>query len=223
MNAAHIKKLVRQFRREYGSRNPDVDFLVNVFEKQGYTLIEFNPILNDPDVETLVVSLGLSDLITATNGFLYQDRNYRLIFLNERLSAEEKRMVLAHEEGHYYCGHMEQIGTRAKSVQEEYEANEFVHYLLQKSFPEALKAWFVTHRRLAVAGGIAVALTGGSIAGVTEYREQRLYEGEYYVTMHGEKYHLKNCVTIQGHKIRRFTKEDAESGKYEPCSVCMPE
>ena len=223
MNSSEIKKKVRQFRREFGVRNPDADFLASVFEKQGFTVIEFNPLLNDPDINTLVISLGLSDLITGTNGFLYQDRNYRLVFLNEKLSPDEKRMVLAHEEGHYYCGHIEHISCREKTVQEEYEANEFVHYLLQKSFPDVLKTWFFAYRRIAIAGGIALVLAGGSAAGVAEYREHQLYEGEYYVTMHGEKYHLKNCVTIQGHETRRFTKKDADSGKYDPCSVCMPE
>ena len=68
-----------------------------------------------------------------------------------------------------------------------------------------------------------VGITIGVVVASKEYHDRQLYEGEYYVTMHGEKYHLENCVTIQEHETRRLTKEDVESGKYEPCSVCLPE
>ena len=66
-----------------------------------------------------------------------------------------------------------------------------------------------------------VFIIGSEIA-VKEHRERKIYEGEYYVTEHGTKYHLKGCVTIEGHKVRRLTKEDVKAGKYVPCSVCQP-
>ena len=48
--------------------------------------------------------------------------------MNESLTDQEKILVMAHEEGHYYCGH--KSGNKAISAVEEYEANEFAHYLL---------------------------------------------------------------------------------------------
>ena len=56
-----------------------------------------------------------------------------------------------------------------------------------------------------------------------KYHDRKIYEGNYYVTVHGEKYHLRNCMTIEGHYVRRLTKKDIESGEYEPCSVCIPD
>ena len=51
---------------------------------------------------------------------------------------------------------------------------------------------------------------------------ENLYEGEFYVNMHGEKYHRKVCLTIEGHEVHRLTQEDVKSGRYEFCSVRRP-
>ena len=56
-------------------------------------------------VETVVHALGLEERIARSNGSIYIDRNYRLLFVNESLTDQEKILVMAHEEGHYYCGH----------------------------------------------------------------------------------------------------------------------
>ena len=86
-----------------------------------------------------------------------------------------------------------------------------------------MKKGAARHKKLLIIGGTVIGISlGGGIAS-KEYHDRQLYEGEYYVTMYGEKYHLENCMTIQGHEIRRLTKEDVEYGKYEPCSVCQPE
>ena len=207
-----IKRKVRRFRREYNIRSCTLPALTQAFEKQGFTIIWFNPVLNDKDVETVVHALGLEERIVRSNGFIYIDKNYRLLFVNESLTDQEKILVMAHEEGHYYCGH--RSGNKGISVVEEYEANEFAHYLL---YVNPLSR----HKKYIAAGAVAAALAVGGVKGAQEYHDRQLYEGEYYVTAHGEKYHRENCVTIQGHEIRRLTKEDV--GKYEPCSVCQPD
>ena len=224
MNAKDIKKKVRQFKREFGIfGKPDRHALEEAFEKQGFTIIDFSPAVNDPDVETLIQSLKLAELTKKSNGFLYADENFRLVFVNEKLSEEERLIVLAHEEGHYYCGHAATRKIVGHDVHEEYDANEFAHYLLHqpasRHIAEALK-----QKRKVIGIVILLALLGiGGIVALRKYNEKRLYEGEFYVTATGEKYHRKNCVTIEGHEIRRLTKEDAESGRYEPCGVCIPD
>lgn len=207
-----IKRKVRRFRREYNIRTCTLPALTQAFEKQGFTIIWFNPVLNDKDVETVVHALGLEERIARSNGFIYIDRNYRLLFVNESLTDQEKILVMAHEEGHYYCGH--KSGNKAISVVEEYEANEFAHYLL---YVNPLSR----HKKYIAVGAVAAVLAVGGFKGAQEYHDRQLYEGEFYVTAHGAKYHRESCVTIQGHEIRRLTKEDV--GKYEPCSVCQPD
>ncbi len=223
MSAADIKKCVKRFRKEYKINDVTVTSLRDVFKMQGFTVIEFNPVINDKDVETVIRALELSDMIRHSKGFLYIDNNHRLVFINERLTDMEKTLVLAHEEGHYYCRICGIETVAGRDVIEEYEANEFVHYLLKKSYKDHLFGIVSTHRKLFIAGSLTVLLAVSGGIGAKRYHDQKIYEGEYYVTMHGAKYHRKYCVTIEGHEIRRLTKEDIDSGNYEPCAVCHPE
>ena len=133
MNNAEVKKQVRRFRSEFGVRDVTSHSLVAVFERQGFTIIDFNSVSNDADTETVIENLGLSEMILHENAFLYADSNYRLVFINEKLNEEERRIVLAHEEGHYYCGHAFTKSVIGHNVTEEQEANEFAHYLLQEN------------------------------------------------------------------------------------------
>ena len=145
------------------------------------------------------------------------------MFIDERLSEDEKMMILAHEQGHYSCGHTNAQAVIGRNVQEEYEANEFSHYLLHKNIQRTVTESVAKHRKKIITALMVIGLLiCGGIAAKRNH-DRQLYEGEFYVTMHGEKYHRESCVTIQGHKIRRLTKEDVEEGKYNPCGVCRPD
>ena len=221
MNASEIKNLVTRFRREFQIRDVTSESLEEAFHKQGFTIVDFNPVVNDDDVTTVIERLELRETVRHSNAFLYVDNRYRLVFINEKLSADERKTVLAHEEGHYYLGHINQKTVPGRSVAEEFEANEFAHYLLKRSMMDKVRSWLADHRKpvLLTLGTIAVLLAGFLLC--KRYKDQQLYAGEYYVTMHGEKYHVKNCVTTEGHPVRRLKKEEFDD--YEPCSVCIPE
>ena len=224
MNSRDIKKKVRQFKREFGiSGHPDRHSLETVFEKQGFTVIEYSAAVNDPDVETLIHSLKLSELTNRSDGFLYVDENFRLVFINEKLSEEERLIVLAHEEGHYYCGHVDKRRIVGHNVEEEYEANESTHYLLYQPINNQIRRTFRQYRIAIAIVVLLLILLCVACYSSKIINEKRLYEGEYYVTATGEKYHRKSCVTIEGHEIRRLTKEDVESGRFTPCGVCSPD
>ena len=101
-----IKKKATSFLKEYGLQNVTLENLRSVIQKQGYTIVEYNNIFNSENVATLINALGLEDFCEHSKGFTYADTKRRLVFLHEDLSYEEKRMVLAHEEGHIYCNHL---------------------------------------------------------------------------------------------------------------------
>ncbi len=222
MNTAETKKKVRDFKRQYSLQNVSYESLRKIFEKQGFTVIEFSPAVNDPDVETVIRSLRLSNMIVHSKGFLYADQNYRLLFISEQLSDDEKALVLAHEEGHYYCGHTSRSGIIGRDVQDEHEANEFAHYLLKDTAKDQVKRIAGRYRKWIITAALAVGIAVYVYIAVKEYHDRQLYEGEYYVTENGTKYHRADCITIQDSETRRLTKEDVKSGKYQPCEVCMP-
>ena len=223
MKSEEIKRHVKHFRSEFPTKQITSDYLEKTFQQQGFTVIRFNPVINNQDIETVVSNLGLQEMIAHSNGFLYMDNNYRLIFVNEKLNEKERMLVYAHEEGHYYCGHTASNTIIGRSVEEEYEASEFAHYLLEKTVGKRIKDTVEKRKKLLIIAGIIAGLAFGGGTASKEYQERKLYEGEYYVTEHGKKYHRENCVTIQGHETRRMIKEDAKNEKYEPCSVCQPD
>lgn len=53
------------------------------------------------------------------------------------------------------------------------------------------------------------------------------YYGEYYRTPSGNKFHRKDCSfldsAMRDGTARRLTVADYESGRYTPCSRCLPE
>jgi len=107
------------------------------------------------------------------------------------------------------------------SVAEEQEANEFAHYLLTPTIRGCSKKWLLQHKKLLVGIGIAGILMLLFVFGVRQY-ENCTYYGNYYITDSGSKYHIRDCVYIEGKKsLNRMTIRDYKLGIYEPCKVCI--
>ena len=207
--------------------------LQDAVEAMGYMVIFFRPGDNSPAVETVIETLALTGMTASSKAFTYADGSYRLVFCHADLSEDERRMVLAHEAGHIFLNHLSHAPVLGRDVTEEYEANEFAHYLLRRS--GGVREWFRGHRRLAVA---AAALLLVAAAGVLLWKhlprqtqevrqlpDAVAYYGDYYVTATGNKFHRAECSFITGGKhaegVRRLTVDDYESGRYSPCSRCL--
>lgn len=76
--------------------------IYNALSKQGCTVIYFNAIFNDDYVSQIITNLKLDEYIRSNKGFTYANDKYRLVFVNEDLSEEERIVVLAHEAGHFF-------------------------------------------------------------------------------------------------------------------------
>ena len=194
MDKHEIKKVATRFRSQYIKEQLTLDGIKEVLRNQGYTIIEFNHIFNDEDVATVIDELHLLSMIDKSKGFTYVDRNHRLVFLHEDLSNEEKLLVLAHEEGHIFCKHFHHSPIIGVDVEEEYEANEFAHYILNPSVVSEVGEQIKRHKRVTIAVAIALVfcLVGG--IGRSHIVKERTYYGEYYVTSSGNKYHEKDCM-----------------------------
>lgn len=125
------KKQVAEFKRKYHLKTVNIATLREVLTAQGYTVIEFNNIENTEDVSSLIEALQLWDQISRSRCFTYQNDKFRIVFLHEDLNDEERTIVLAHEEGHIWNGHLSANNVLGTDVIQEYEANEFAHHLLK--------------------------------------------------------------------------------------------
>ena len=219
-----MKNKVKRFVSQYKIDTVSYFSLKKAAEEMGYSVIEFNRISNDKNVEIIINSLKLGDIVLRSKGFTYADEDYRLIFINESLSENEKILILSHEIGHIYCSHLDAGSIIGKDVRDEYEANEFSHYLLNQSVWQKVRRILFKHKRAAVAVAVILALGAAAGVSVAVYTKEQSYYGDYYITETGNKYHKKDCIFVKNKtNIRRLTKDEFDSGKYEPCEMCLPQ
>ncbi len=220
----NIKKTAQAFIKKHKLSTVDYSVLKNVAMNLGYTIIEFNSIFNEKDIETVIQNLNLSEKTLKSRGFTYVSADYRLIFINEDLNDEEKLLVISHELGHISCGHFSTPLIIGKDVKEEHEANEFSHYLLQKSFFRKIGNFLTIHRKAFLAAIIALFLIGGSLTVFFTIQNIDIYEDNLYITSTGECYHKKDCIFVKNKtNAKKLTKEEFESGAYSPCDICLPD
>ena len=212
------KKNADQFKSKFKIHAVNSATLYEAITAQGYTIIEFNGIDDSKDVSELVDALQLQEHIKNEKCFTFQNDKYRLVFLHEDLNEDERTVVLAHEEGHIWNGHMTRDSSFGTDVIQEYEANEFAHYLLSDRTGKRKLS-----RITAVVCVLILIL--GIITGVFLMRQhnEAVYTDNLYRTETGTKYHLRDCMYIKDKTdVYRLTREEFESGEYEPCGACIP-
>ncbi len=215
-----IKKLSGEFLRKYIKGRPTSTKLVSALEEQGYTVIKYNAVSNSEDVTKLARLLDVTEYIRSSKGFTYTDSNNRIVFLNDDLSEEEQVYVLLHEQGHILCRHFNEGSVMGTDVIQEHEANEFVHYALASA--AGTRIVLLGKPIILFLTLIALAVIIITLIGVVN--QQKTYYGEFYVTDTGHKYHKADCIFVKNKdNVRRLTKEEFESGEFEPCEMCLPE
>lgn len=222
-NGPTARSKARAFMHKFKLHDIDLTSLCTVIEQQGYTIVPFNSVFNDANVDALIKALELESNIIQSKGFTYVNDKYRLVFINEDLSDEEKLIVLVHEEGHIFCEHFSQLPIVGKDVRDEYEANEFTHYIMNLSTVDKIKNKLYCHKRgVLIAVCMVLIAIFGFMSVKNIVRFNRPY-GEYYVTSAGNVYHKANCIFVKNKdNVHRLTEEEFEQGDYEPCQICLP-
>ena len=224
MSREQTKAMVQAFRRQYSIRTVTCSGLRSALEQMGYTVATFLPAGNTSAVDTVIRTLGLQEAVRTAKAFTYADQNYRIVFVRKDLTEKEQLVLLAHETGHIVLGHMNCGVVLGRDVTEEFEANEFSHYLLHEGPWTRFRASFQRHRKRYIAcAAVLLLLMIGAAAARTIYLRQ-VYYGNYYVTDNGTRYHKKSCIKLRkSTNVHRLTIAEYESGKYEPCQVCLPD
>ena len=213
------KKRVKAFKRKYAIKTINSKVLCDVLLKQGYTIIRFNGVEEEEDVQALIDALDILEYVNSCKCFTYNDDKYRLVFINEGLNEEETEIVLAHEEGHILAGHLQIRNVIGNDIIQEYQANEFVHYLLLDKTGNKRKIKLFTVMLLLI---LIMSVGVGML--VKTRHDEVVYTEDFYRTETGSKYHVQNCMYIKDKiDVYRLTREEFGSGEYEPCGACMPD
>ena len=215
----NYKKQVKEFKRKHKLKQLTSESICSALEEQGYTVIEFNGIADNEDVVALRDVLGLEQYMNQSRCFTYRDDKYRLVFIHEDLTEEERQVALSHEEGHIWNGHLTRDNIIGEDVIQEHQANEFSHYLLKDKNGKQRRA-----RIIAII--CAIVITIGFISGmyIKNRHDEAIYTENLYRTETGSKYHLRNCMFIKDKTdVYRLTKDEFYSGEYEPCEACKPD
>ena len=212
----------RTFLKDHKIKKVSFMSIKQILMKQGYNVIEYSSIYNDGDVSEIITALKLDEYIKSSKGFTYADSSHRLVFLNEDLSEGEKMLVLLHEEGHISCEHFNEYPVIGRDVIQEYEANEFVHYILTPSIKQRLNLLWDKHRVVCITTVIMIFLILLSAIVIPIIIQENSYYNNYYVNETGSKYHTADCLYVKDKtSIHRLTKEEFESGLYTPCDKCI--
>jgi len=116
--------------KEYGLYEPTLDDLVFITGRLGYEVIDFTQNESSEPIRTLIRELGLTELIKTSRAFVYRKGDVRLLFVDDSMTSNEKCYAIAHELGHILSGHLSGNTSFSADMEQEFEANEFAHYLL---------------------------------------------------------------------------------------------
>lgn len=211
------RRMALSVQGQYRLTRPKLDDIVAIITERGYEIIDFEP---ESEALTLLTGeLALTPDILSQNAFVYQRGGVRLVFIKISLTSEEKLYVLAHELGHIVLGH---TTNGSSSIAEEYEANEFVHYLLNPSLMLQGRVGIRNHTRASIALLIIAVLLVVGVVVANYWIDKTKYAGEYYVTPYGTKYHRRECSVIRDRtNLKKLTVEEFDD--YDPCKLCLPE
>lgn len=133
------------------------------------------------------------------------------------MNDEEALIVLAHEEGHIWHNHIVSESVFGSDIKQEFEANEFAHYLLSYADNEKrMRIRYAFYGLVVIACFISIGLL------INGNHNKKVYTENYYRTESGTKYHIEGCVYLKNKKeVKKLSKEEFESGNYEPCAVCI--
>ena len=210
-----VQRKAHTFLAQFHHRPFTVSDLENALQAQGFTLVEYSRLPNCREVSTLLSSLQLFDYASRQSAFTYQDPNFRIVFLQENLSEQEKMVLSSHELGHILCHHLDHTAVTGPGagVLEEQEANEFATYLMR--YNQSRRPRRVVMLPCAV---LAVLML---VAGGVVYAANR-DNPTVYLTESGECYHRSDCKYIAGKdNITAVTLRQAKESGYDACSWCF--
>ena len=216
-------KKVLGFIREHKLRTVNSENLIRAIKECGYEVRDYRPYSNEDNAQKLFEILNIKEFANGEDAFTYVDLENRIVFVSKTLSEKEKCIVLSHELGHICFKHMtSKKYIKGENIEQENEANEFSHYLLDGGIFFKLCKFINNYReRLIIAfiGMIVVLLVSGYMIDRLNSRKDDI---TYYITENGEKYHEEGCKHLDDkYDLKTGNREKFEKQGYTPCGDCL--
>lgn len=212
----------RAFVSQFHHRPFSVEDLEKALQMQGFSLVEYSRASNSREVTTLLTSLQLFDYAARQSAFAYQDANFRIVFLQENLSRQEKMILLSHELGHILCRHLDTtpITGPGGGVLQEQEANDFAAAL--QRYNRTCRPRHTAHK-LGIAV-LVVVLAATLILTLSQHRTSSFLSPQeiVYTTATGKCFHREDCRYVVGKSnTTAVTVREAQEDGYTPCTWCF--
>lgn len=240
-----IIKKARKLRKEYNlKRSLDFLDLCKIAQKKEWGLYTYSGAYNTIEIHEL------QKYKRKYSTFTYLYNNEISIFFNESLKEEDMIFQISHEIGHISLQHLAYDGIIGKSEnnlkQKKYEQeadvfaktlinsnqkkkNVFLFTLIGIIFSIVLTLFFKKIHYFLNENIFSEDFQNENIQFSIENTESKenisINENikKFYITKHGEKYHLENCYSIR-HSIKiLISEDDAILLNYEPCKICEPD
>lgn len=243
MEYKDINKIARRFLRKIGGK-PDVTAIIGYIESLGYDVY----FTDTAQATAIIKSLQFDvDAVSNRKAFTFS-RPIRAIFINGKLSENDKLVALLHEVGHIVLGHLDATTHIVKDDENaEAEAQTFAN-LVASGEIETHKRYGTVVTTVAVLCLVTVAATaaimvrhyktlptdskhavegvqnintdGDTVVKTPEYVSGEPESDNVYITPTGKAYHSGDCIYAKksGFEISR---KEAEK-HYKPCSYCHP-
>lgn len=222
-------KVVRaaiKFRNKELKKRIDFETVKAVLKSRDYTVLFYDP---DKGSE-LIREHGLEEYAQSVEAFTFKKDGLKFVFIQSKVSCEDKLYMLLHEAGHIVLKHSEKSALISSTRLRELEADTFAYTVLNPpnhSRASALAAWILT-MALSFSAGFFGAPRANPTQTDTDPHTSEIaltIEGAadelVYITRTGKKYHLENCVYVRSKECVAVEKEEAQR-THAPCSVCNP-
>lgn len=215
-------KIIRKLRN-----NLCFETVENVLNEYGYSVVFFNTTVGDIEIERYDLTSEKNTLMA----FTYFE-TARIVFIDGRLSAEDKLYLALHELGHIVLGHLESDIFNRNKVLMDVEAYHFAYTIIYVEKKTSLYV-LISSIILSLSILFSTAFIGKDNSQPVTNSEEAQEVVQYtdvqaspktnivYITPSGTKFHRKDCMYTKNKTLTELPRSEA-SAQYAPCKVCKP-
>lgn len=182
----------------------------------GYEVFFFNTAAGD----TELARYGQTEKAKTSKAFTYVG-TAKIVFINNRLSVEDKLYLLLHEVGHIALKHLDYERLSAHNrILLDVDADAFVYFVLNRKRKPTLQSALLSVILVMVMFlffrfPTESTFFSGNVPTISEVSDAVI------ITASGRCYHRENCGTISSSLTASMEREEAQK-LFSPCKKCNP-